>query len=218
MANQNKNDKSESLHIKKALVEGEPPKDSAVKRAAKVFFSEDIDHVTDSIMDDFVKPRTKSFGLDLVRKIKEFVYDSTKDFIGRLLFGSSGSVGGSKYYSSSGSTYTSYATKFTDEYVWEDGRYVKATRSNLEYRDRVHERPLRYGEATEVLNELKAVIKKYGKAYVADYYSAVKMDITNSRDYDFCWKGNMLDSIKEPKITGSGYYILNLPRPVPVED
>ena len=74
-------------HVTAPITHTEEHKDSTLMKAAKVFFSEDIDHVTDSIVDEFVKPRAMSFGMDLVKKIKEFLFDSITDFAGSIFFG-----------------------------------------------------------------------------------------------------------------------------------
>lgn len=211
-------DKENELHIKKKLVSSDIQPDSALKKAAKLFLSEDIEHVTDSIMDDFVKKRTTAFGLGMLQKAKEFIYESVNDFTRTILFGLGNSIGGSRYYKSDGGTYTSYNTNFTEGYTWVNGRYVKATPENTERRDRVHERPIKnYGEALEVCNALKGAIAKFGKVSVADYYMSVGLEKeVKSIDYEFVWRGKMLDDVK-PRYTSKGY-ILNLPKPVAKED
>lgn len=212
-------------HITKTIVETKEVEDSRLKKAAKMFFSEDIDHMTDSIMDDFVRPRTRSFGMDLLKKSKEFVYNSIVDFFGGIFFGTrSGSYKSSgTSYSRGGASYTSYSkvsspysNEYADDYYYYNGSYRKDTvpPDNIQH-DIVRERPIRdAGKAQEVLDELRHVIltTKEHAATVADYYIAVGAKVT-PLDYEYCWNGSMLDKCK-PRYTRRGY-ILDLPKPIP---
>lgn len=210
-------------HITKVIVETEEVKDSAFKKAAKVFFSEDIDRVTNSIVDDFVKPRTKSFGLDLIKKLKEFMYSSITDFAGSIFFGRGSS--GSSSYSKNGANYTSYSkyggksayyNEYADDYYWYNGSYYKNDRpADTIQHDIIRERPIRdSGKAQEVLDELKYIARTTKEQCVAvgDYYTAVGAPV-DSLDYEFVWTGPMLEKCR-PRYTRRGY-ILDLPRPVP---
>ena len=210
-------------HITKPAVKSEEIKDSAFKKAAKVFFSEDIDHVTDSVMDDFVKPRAKSFGLDLIKKVKEFLYDSITDFAGSIFFGKSSS--GGYTYNKNGSKYTSYSKYSSpysgygdpDEYYWSNGTYYKGSQQPKETirHDIVRERLIKdAGEAQKVIDDLRYIIRtsKEHYAYVGDYYADVGAPV-DKMDYEFIWINNMLDNCK-PRYVGKGY-VLDLPKPIP---
>lgn len=211
-------------HITKAIVKTEEQKDSRLKKAVKVFFSEDIDHVTDSIVDEFVKPRAKSFGMDLVRKTKEFLYTSFVDFAGSLFFdrrsnNSSYNRGNSSYtsYSNYSKDYNYSSYSEPDNYYYYNGAYYKNDQPPERVRhDIVRERPIKdYGKAKQVLDDLKYIIRTTEEhyAFVGDYYVAI--GVTPSQlDYDWVWAGNMLDNCKKPKYTNRGY-ILELPRPIP---
>lgn len=210
-------------HITKPIVETKEIEDSRFKKAAKMLFSEDIDRMTDSIMDDFVRPRTRSFGMDLLKKSKEFIYNSIVDFFGGIFFGTSSGSRGSSSYNRNGTKYTSYSkvsspysNEFQDDYYYYNGSYRKDTvpPDSIPH-DIVRERPISdAGKAQEVLDELKHVIltTKEHAATVADYYIAIGAKVT-PLDYEYCWNGSMLDKCK-PRYTRRGY-VLDLPRPVP---
>ena len=212
--------------ITSPIVNTEEVKDSAFKKAAKMFFSEDIDHVTDSIVDEFVKPRATSFGMDLIKKTKEFLYNSFTDFVGSLFFGSRNPNGGSytsysKPYRSN-YNYNSYSYNYNgyndpDDYYWYNGNYYKGNNQPPETvrHDIVRERPIKdAGKAQEVIDRLRYVIRSTKDHYVAvaDYYVAVGAKV-DALDYEWVWVGPMLDGCK-PIYTRKGY-ILNLPHPVP---
>lgn len=222
MQNEQNPNTEEILHIKKPIATGKEIKDSTIKKAAKVFFAEDIDKVVNSIGDDFIKPRAKSFGNDLIQKFKRFMFDSWTDFVERLLWGNNSSAKSSNYYDgSSKSSYTSYATKYSEGYYY-GGNYYK---SNMPYssvpHDIVRERAIETeGEAYEVLRALKDAIMDYGFCSIADYYMAVsksndKPPAIDKLDYQYGWRGNMLDHILKPAPVPGGGWILNLPKPVP---
>ena len=229
MANEQNHNTEETLHIKKPIAAGKEIKDSPIKKAAKVFFAEDIDKVVNSIGDDFIKPRAKSFGNDLIQKFKRFMFDSWTGFVGRILWGNSSSTKSNNYYNdyngydnSSRSSYTSYATKYSDDYYY-NGNYYK---SNVPYssvpHDIVRERAIESeGEAYEVLRALKDAIRDYGFCSIADYYMAVSKSnddrppAIDKLDYQYGWRGDMLSHILKPTPVPAGGFILNLPKPVP---
>ena len=94
-------------HIHKPITESKELTDSKLLKAAKVFLAEDIEQITGSLVEDYVKPRAESFGLDMVRKVKEFIFDSFNDLMRKLLFG--GSAGsGKSYYNGQKVNYVSY--------------------------------------------------------------------------------------------------------------
>lgn len=222
-------------HITKPIVQAEEVKDSAFKKAAKIFFSEDIDHVTDSIVDEFVKPRTMSFGMDLVRKTKEFLYNSFVDFAGSIFWGKGPSNNGygrnnSSYtsYSKYGKGYNGYSGNYNynsyynqepDNYYYYNGAYYNNNQPPEMIRhDIVRERPVKEeGKSKQVINDLRHVIRttKDHCVSVADYYVAVgvKPSELDPLDYEYVWTGAMLDGCK-PRWTRRGY-VLDLPNPIP---
>lgn len=221
-------------HITTPITHTEEHKDSTLMKAAKVFFSEDIDHVTDSIVDEFVKPRAMSFGMDLVKKIKEFLFDSITDFAGSIFFGRgpSGNTynrNGSSYtsYSKYGKGYSNYSSGYNynsysepDNYYYYNGSYYRNDQPKEMVRhDIVRERPIRQaGEAQEVIDTLRTIIKTSNGhfAYVADYYLAIGVKYTDldPLDFEYIWAGSMLDKCK-PRYTKGGY-VLDLPKPIPI--
>lgn len=214
--------------ITKSIVRGEEIKDSPLKKAAKMFFSEDIDHVTDSIVDDFVKPRATSFGMDLLKKTKEFLYNSIMDFFGSIFFGSkpnNSSYRGNSYtsYSKYGKGYSSYNyNSYYDEpdnYYYVNGSYYKnTTPPEMIRHDIVRERLIKEaGKAQEAIDDLRRVIRTTADHFVAvgDYYVLIGIDgkMLDPLDYEYGWIGSMLDGCK-PRFVGKGY-VLDLPNPVP---
>lgn len=220
-------------HVTAPITHTEEHKDSTLMKAAKVFFSEDIDHVTDSIVDEFVKPRAMSFGMDLVKKIKEFLFDSITDFAGSIFFGrgpngNTYNRNGSSYtsYSKYGKGYNNYPSGYNynsysepDNYYYYNGSYYRNDQPHGAVRhDIVRERPIESeGKALEVLNTLKHVIRTSNDhyVYVADYYIAigVKPETLDTLDYEYIWSGSMLDKCK-PRYTRGGW-VLDLPKPIP---
>lgn len=220
-------------HVTAPITHTEEHKDSTLMKAAKVFFSEDIDHVTDSIVDEFVKPRAMSFGMDLVKKIKEFLFDSITDFAGSIFFGrgpngNTYNRNGSSYtsYSKYGKGYNNYPSGYNynsysepDNYYYYNGSYYRNDQPHVAVRqDIVRERPIESeGKALEVLNTLKHVIRASNDhyVYVADYYIAigVKAETLDTLDYEYIWSGSMLDKCK-PRYTRGGW-VLDLPKPIP---
>lgn len=215
-------------HITKPIVQAEEVKDSPFKKAAKLFFSEDIDHVTDSIVDEFVKPRTVSFGKDLVRKTKEFFHNSLTDFIDAIFYGNNRNNSSYTSYSKYGKGYNGYSSSYSynsyyntepDNYYYYNGAYHKDDQPHGMVRhDIVRERPIKEeGKSKDVINNLRHVIRvtKDHCVSVADYYVAVGVHPSelDQLDYEYVWTGSMLDGCK-PRWTRRGF-VLDLPNPIP---
>ena len=198
-------------HIHKPITESKELTDSRLLKAAKVFLAEDIEQITGSLVEDYVKPRAESFGLDMVRKVKEFIFDSFNDLMRKLLFG--GSAGsGKSYYNGQKVNYVSYNNYSSGDYYGSNGYNRNSTYSS-DPRDRVKRISIpSYGEAKEVLDELRRIIKTYDKASIGDYYQAVGQPV-NKIDFSYGWGRGMLDNVAIVPVRG-GAYSLELPKPV----
>ena len=205
------------VNEKKPITEGIEVKDSTLKKAAKLFFAEDIDHVTDSIVDEFVKPRATSFGLDLVKKFKEFMFNSLSDLARELIFGNGGKKPDS-YYSNGYSSYTKYY--YGDDYYGSSGYKYRST-SGPDDREAPHDQVRRIaikdsGDARAIVDALRSNIamSEKGCTSVADYYILVQYKV-DRLDYNFGWKRGMLDNVGI-EYTRQGY-VINFPKPVPLD-
>lgn len=205
---------------KKAVTNGVEIEDSPLKKAAKLFFAEDIDHVTDSIVDEFIKPRTRSFGLDLVKKFKEFMFNSLSDLARQLIFGN-GSSKRSDYYGDGYTSYTKY--HYGDDYYGNGSSYYyKSNNSsgNVDNKPRDQVRKIgieTLGKAQEVLNDLRTEIATSEKhqASIATYYQLVgRSSIVNKIDFEYGWKNGMLDTDIPIRYVGKEGYLICLPKPV----
>lgn len=207
------NGKDITPHILKTIVEGKEVSESPVKKAAKMFLAEDIEDIAGSIVDDFVKPRTKSFGLDMVKKLKEFVFDSINDLARKMIFGSTSSNSKSGYYNGSRVNYVSYYNGDSSDYYGSSGYYRNDAIGSDPVTNLKRVSIPDYGKAKEVLTELRMCIKHYDKASVADYYQAVGLQV-NKNDFVWGWAGNSLDNAQI--IRAGRAYIIDLPKPVPI--
>lgn len=208
------------VNEKKPITKGVEVKDSTLKKAAKLFFAEDIDHVTDSIVDEFVKPRATSFGLDLVKKFKEFMFKSLSDLAHEIIFGNGGKKSDS-YYNNGYSSYTKYY--YGDDYYGSSGYKYRST-SGPDDREAPHDQVKKvaipsHGEALDVLNNLRSdmAMNERRQVSIASYYQLVGLNKEiNSLDYSFGWKRGMLDGNIPITYMGKGY-VINFPKPVPLD-
>ena len=195
--------KEPEKHVDKEIVEGKVVEKSKFEKAISLFFAEDVNTVTDSIMDDFIKPRMKAFGKEATLKFRQFVADSLKGCID-IVFGNGKKPSGSSYNSG---TYKNYSVYYSDEY----GSSRSYSYDTDDYGFKLIEIPS-YGKAEEVKTRLIEEINTYGKVSVAKYYEFTKIP-TEKTDYNYGWKCNLL-SMKV--ISYKDGFLLDLPRPVPI--
>ena len=207
---------------KAAITKGVEIEDSALKKAAKLFFAEDIDHVTDSIVDEFIKPRTKSFGMDLVKKFKEFMFNSLSDLARQLIFGNGPSKRSDSYYSDGYTSYTKY--HYGEDYYGNGSSYYYKSNSNVSKpddrpRDQLKRIGIKtLGKAQEVLDDLRTEIATTEKHQVsiATYYQLVRTSV-NKIDFEYGWKRGMLDGNIPIRYVGKDGYLICFPKPVPLD-
>ena len=192
-------------HVEKRITEGKVHEKGPLEKAVGVFLAEDFETVKGHIMDDYISPRLTDFAKDAVRKVKRFIIDSIAGAAEIALFGKSERRDG--YYNRGDRPYSSYYYRYGDSYSQEN-------RNQEEHKIRSLVMPIEipsYGKAEEVLGELIAITKKYPCASVGDYYDLVGIQ-PSSVDYDRGW----FDLVDVKIIEGRDGYILDLPKPVPL--
>lgn len=194
-------------HVHKALAGGKPVEKTKFEKAVGLFLAEDASMVSDSIMDDFIKPRLKEFGKESILKVKEFVADSLIGCIQMIIFGKTSKKNGT-YYTSGGS-HVNYVTYYDGQPV-NSTNYISTKQPVGETYGLTLYSIESYGKAVEVLEELRAIIRRYKHASVADYYQLLSI-APSKTDWNFGWfdlEGVAVTPYRD------GRYILNLPKPV----
>lgn len=199
----------------KRIVQGTEYKDSMLKKAATVFFSEDLDSIGNSIVDDYIKPRVEDFAKDSVRRTKEMIVDSISSaaevfFLGdskRKKKSSTGEYNGQKvnvtYYTAYDSDNGYYYKKEADDI--HDAVFDEQRRSTRLKRVRITD----YKKAQEVLTMLIRLSKQHPYVTVAQYYQLVGMD-TSKLDFYYGWKSFAGVRV----ISVNGGYLIDLPKPI----
>lgn len=220
MENQNPN---KERHIVMPVAHGETPEKSKMQKAIGVFLAEDAYDIKDHIVDEYIAPRAKSFGLELVRKVKEFILDNIIDIARTMLFGDGKPKGSSNdytsYYNGSKVYYTSYYNGH-DSYegapysVYKSSSVSDSVSSNISRpANTIEPLELAYGEAERVRDDLVGLSKKFTYVPVADYYQLCsRKDLIRDVDWNYGWKNLSLDDIKIVKCTKPYKYQLILPK------
>lgn len=193
-------------HVHKSITTGKVVEKSKLEKALALFFSEDAESFKGSIMDDYIRPRTKEFLADSIRKFKQFIFDNFVGAAEIIFFGKTKGSQKRGFYNGQEVNYYSYYTS--------DGEYVRRE----ERRDRDPETHLKriviseYGKAKQVLGELIGFCKHYKKATVADYYQLVEL-APSEIDFSYGWFDLTAASIIETR----GGYIIDFPKPIPLK-
>ena len=194
-----------------SVTSGKVVEKTPLQKAAGVFFAEDLDSIKSSIYSDYIRPRFNTAISDLVRRVKEFISDTSHGILDSFLFGRSrdprSTYRGSnnnyvKYYSGS-----EYGSSYNSNY-YRTGTPDPSSNSRL----KIVAIPT-YGEATRVLDDLKQDIKKYGCTSVGNYYQLAKVSC-NKLDFAYGWR-DLPDDI--PIEYYKGDYIIKLPYPVSLD-
>lgn len=204
------NEKEKEQHVHTALTKGEVVEKSNFQKAIGLFFADDAEMVSESIVDDFIKPRMKSFAKESVMQFKRFLVDSLTGCIQMLVYGKAAQkntttttfrTGGTNYtaffegtpVSTSTVTLTTPTTQLTSEYG------VVAVRIDT------------YGNAQSVLGEMIGLLKRYSHVTVADYYQLVGVT-PKKTDWNYGWFD--LDDVNI--VAYAGGWLLQFPKPVPM--
>lgn len=172
-------------------------KKSVAKKLSDIFISEDLNSVKGYLIYDVIVPA-----------IKDMIVDSITKGIGRLFYSDTRPSGG---YSKGGHTsYDSYYGKSTSKY--------SSSNVNNYNRDRLdisNYLIATRGEAEKVIDGLIETAERYdGEASLSVFYELIGRS-DEYTDSDWCWK---LQTLRQARIVRvSNGYIIDLPRPVPVE-
>ena len=199
-------------HVHKAVTSGKVEEKSKLQKAAALFFEEDMDSIKGSIMDGYIKPKANEFMKDSIRKVKEFIVDNITGAAEIIFFGSTKKRGnGSGWYNGSKVNYVSY---YNGGYDY-DGGYRSEPKHEMDRDPNTHLKRIvisSYGKAQEVLGELIGFTKRYSVATVGDYYQLVDLTPTNI-DFGYGW----FDLVSVQIVKVSGGYMIDLPKPVPLD-
>ena len=207
----------ERKHVHEPMVQGEKVEKSKFEKALSIFLAEDVNTVSESIMDDFIKPRLRAFGRESLFKLREFVADSIIGCVQMIIFGDTSKRGqsqGGSYYTSSGNK-VSYTTYYNGQPVSANTNYASINYISKpdtdEYGIQLIKIPS-YGNAQEVLGELIGFTKRYKYATIADFYQLV--DVTPSKtDWNYGW----FDLLAAKIVPYKGGYVIEFPRPIAIE-
>ena len=206
------NDKEKNHAAGEGLFQGEEITDSKLRKAIKVFIAEDFDSVKDSIYDDYIKPRSNAFMIDMIRKVKEFVFDTCSGLLQSFIFGKSKSDKKDGSYNGQKVNYVNYY--YNDSHYDNRYEYIEDHEPGSVLKKILIPS---YGKAEELKNTLEMYMKRSPKVYVADYYLLTKTH-PETTDYNYGW--TKFDSITiEPFRRGRKKgYVLNIqPKPYPID-
>ena len=190
-ASSNDGKKIEKVISGKAIVK----KKSEASKLADIFIAEDIKNVGSYILMDVIVPT-----------LKRAITDVIKNGVDMLFYGSRGTAG--KSSTASRYSYTPYYDRSRSRDVYTEPR----TRSRQTFDNLLLETR---GEAEDALRSMDEIIESYGIVSVADLYELVGLEKdAEYTDNDYGWT-----SIRSAKVerTWDGYYLLNLPKPMPIK-
>ena len=190
-ASSNDGKKIEKVISGKAIVK----KKSEASKLADIFIAEDIKNVGSYILMDVIVPT-----------VKRAITDVIKNGVDMLFYGSRGTTG--KSSTASRYSYTPYYDRSRSRDVYTEPR----TRSRQTFDNLLLETR---GEAEDALRSMDEIIESYGIVSVADLYELVGLEKdVEYTDNDYGWT-----SIRNAKVerTLDGYYLLNLPKPMPIK-
>ena len=216
MENQNK-----EKHVVLPVANGKTPEKSKMQKAIGVFLAEDAYDIKDHIVDEYIAPRAKSFGLELVRKSKEFILDNIVDIARTILFGDNKPKGSSSdytsYYDGSKVYYTSYYNGRDSYEGTPYSVYKSSTISSNMSRpaNTLESLDLSYGDAERVRDNLVGLANKFPYVPVADYYQLCnRKDLIRDVDWNYGWKGLTINDIKIVNGSKAYVYWIILPKPI----
>jgi hypothetical protein len=182
------------VHAKKA-------NQSPLKKAVKVFFEEDMSTVGSSVIEDYLKPRSKTMALDMKRKLREYIADTLKGCVDILVWGKKNNNSRVSTTSYNGTT-VNYV-RFSDEPVMPVPNIITSRLVTYEIEG--------YENAQKVLGKLMSKVQEHGFVPLAYYYDMIGVK-PETIDHEIGWKS--LDDIQIIHTKGKNY-IINLPEPHP---
>lgn len=206
-----KDKKEPERHVHKPIVQGKEIEKTRLQKAVGVFFSEDLDSIKGSIVDDYIRPRARDFVTDTIRKTKEMIVDNITSAAEIIFFGDSKKKNKTGEYNGQKVNYVSYYTGDAYDgntyYYSNDESPVKRPEKPANVLRRVYIPS--YRKAEEVLTELLSLSKRYPAVSVADYYQLVSVPTTKA-DFSIGW----FDLVGVDIAHTRDGYIINLPKPV----
>lgn len=193
------------------VTEGKVVEKTPFQKAAGAFFAEDLDNIKASIYSDYIRPRFNQFIHDSIRRVKEFISDTSHGMLDSFLFGQSRDSRSS--YRGSNSNYVKFynGSEYGGSY---NSNYYRTGSSDSSGSTRLKIVTIpSYGKAREVLNDLRADIQKYACTSVGNYYQLVKVNPTKL-DFAYGWRDIPADT---PIEYYKGEYIIKLPLPVSLD-
>ena len=192
----------------KPVANGTVVEDSIVKKAAKMLLSDDIDSITGSIAEEYIKPKIKQAAKETKKNFQQLIIDTANNILQAIFFGKTNGNGSTGYYNGSKVNYVKY-------YSGDQNSYSNGTvNGNGGAANAVKKVKLdSYGEAEQVLTEIISILKRRGKLSIAEYYQAAGVN-PSSVDYNWGWY-DLIDTkpVYDTRIDG---WILSLPRAVPI--
>lgn len=196
-----KNAKPEERHVSKVVTgTAKTKKKPGITRLADAFGSEDPEVIKEYVLSDLVMPTAKNLLFDIIRNVAEM-----------FIFGDTGRRGGRGSGAISAS-YTSYydrgrsSTRDRDRRSFDEPR----ARNRFDYDDITFESR---GDAERVLDEMDAVIKRYGVVTVANLYEMAGLPAAPFTYNNFGWT-----SINTAEVIRSrGAYLIKLPKALPID-
>ena len=207
-------------HVHKSVTTGKPVEKSKLQKAAALFFAEDLDNIKGSIVDDYIRPRSKEYAKDAVRKFRKFIFDTFVGAAETIFFGKAQGPEKRGYYNGQSVNYYSYYDGgYSSNSGGSSSNNVKRSPiSHLKVIEIVGgpdedgvERDAFY-HANRVVGEMVAIGKRYPAVSVADYYQLVNV-VPTEMDFDWGWQGFIGADLIESK----NGYIIDLPKPVPLK-
>lgn len=167
-------------------------KKGEIRKFADIFVAEDISTVRQYIVMDVLVPAAKKAISDIVT-----------NGIDMILYGEAG-----RSQRRSGGSKINYGGYF--DRPSEPKRAGSANRRGFDYDEIIFDSR---GDAERVLDEMDAVIEKYGSISVADLYDMADVSNTNHTSNKYGWTD--IHTAKAVRVRDG--YVLNLPKPMPID-
>lgn len=179
--------------ITKPVASGKLRKKSEISKFSDVFLADDMGDVGRYIVNDVIIPT-----------VKNLFYDIVENSLKMALFGDRGRPGKSSRRSGEFVSYDKISRRDDRDYRDEQRTRARFRYNDIEFDSR--------GEAEYVLDQLDAIIDKYGRASIADLYDSA--DITGEyTDHRYGWTDLSTAEIFRNRY---GKYMIKFPKAMPL--
>lgn len=170
-------------------------------RFMETFFSGDGKSVIDYVVQDVMLPA-----------FKDMITDALSQGFERMIYGESRPAG--RRSSSRPTNYTSYGTRYGSNGPPRDHRSEPRNMSRRARATHDFDEVIlsTRAEAEEVIDQMRELVEKYGTASIADFYATVGIDSSHTDE-----KWGWMTLIGSGVTRVSGGYLLNLPKPEPID-